>query len=323
MTNSSQTDKPKAPETERPSPAERRGPLLRPGAIMRGRFELIEEIGRGGFSVVYRARDIVAAKAGLRDPEVALKIIVADESCDPDIVALMHREARRLRDLVHPNIVRVYDMDVQGSAHLMVMECLEGQTLAETLKTVDDRKLDAAKIPILVRDVSAALIFAHERGVIHADLKPGNVFIETNGAIKLIDFNIAYPVAHKPSEGEEDTIRILGRLGAVTPRYASPQRLEGLEPSPGDDVFSLGVLTYMAASGKLPFAEKNASEAREENVQPTAPGSLSATQWAALRRALAYDDKDRTATIADFARDFLKSGLPSIGSWFGIRRTAP
>jgi serine/threonine protein kinase len=100
-------------------------PTIAVGRILRQRFELLEEIGRGGLSRVFKARDLVAERAGLAKPVVALKIIEAGADSDPDIVALMYREARRLRDLVHPNIVRVYDMDVEGEIHFMVMEHLE------------------------------------------------------------------------------------------------------------------------------------------------------------------------------------------------------
>lgn len=286
----------------------RRTPQIEPGAVLRDRFELIEEVGRGGLSLVYKARDLVAANAGLGDAVVALKIIVADKSADPDIVALMHREARRLRDLVHPNIVRVYDMDVDGDAHFMVMEFLEGRSLAHALREAEGHRLEPAQVDRLVADVAAALAFSHARNIIHADLKPGNIFIEKSGQVKLIDFNIAYPVARPPKTGEEDTVEILGRLGAVTPLYASPQRLAGAEPSVGDDVFSLALITYIALTGERPFGRKTAREAVEEKLKPAVPAGLSRARWNALSHGLAFDDHDRTSSAALFAMEFLQGG---------------
>lgn len=299
------------PKKDVPKPrrrTRRRTPRLEPGSLIRDRFELIEEVGRGGLSLVYKARDLVAADAGLGDATVALKIIVADKSSDPDIVALMHREARRLRDLVHANIIRVYDMDVDGDAHFMVMEFLEGRSLAKALRDTEGHKLEPAQVDRLVSDAAAALAFSHSRNVIHADLKPGNIFIEKSGQVKLIDFNIAYPVARPPKIGEEDTVQILGRLGAVTPLYASPQRLDGAEPSEGDDVFSLALITYIALTGERPFGRKTAAEAVEEKLAPAVPAGLSRARWNALSRGLALDDHDRTSSAALFALEFLQGG---------------
>lgn len=292
-----------------------RTPVIKPGALIRGRFELISEIGCGGLSSVYKARDMVADGAGLRDPIVALKIIVADDTTDPDMVALMHREARRLRDLVHPNIVRVYDMDVQGDVHFMVMEYLDGRSLARALRETESHRLEAGQVDRLVADISVALAFAHSRNVIHADLKPDNVLVERTGQVKLIDFNIAHPVARAAKMEEEDTIVILGRLGAVTPLYASPQRLAGAEPSEGDDVFSLAVLAFIAIAGERPFGKLTALKAAEEKISPARPAGLSRARWNALRRGLALDDRDRTRSISRFADEFLNAGSLLPAGW--------
>jgi len=296
--------------TSRKVPAQRT-PEIRPGAIIRDRFELIAEVGRGGLSSVYKARDLVAADAGLHDPIVALKIVVAAPSSDPDIISLMHREARRLRELVHPNIVRVFDMDVQGDAHFMIMDFLDGRSLAQALRDAPEKRLDTAQVDRLVTDVSAALAFAHSRNIIHADLKPGNVFIERTGHVKLIDFNIAYPAARPAKITEEDTVQILGRLGAVTPIYASPQRLTGAEPTEGDDVYSLAVLTYIAITGERPFGKKTAKDALREELAPERPEGLSRARWNALRRGLSLDDGLRTPTVTRFADEFTQTSALS------------
>jgi serine/threonine protein kinase len=283
-----------------------------PGIVLRDRFELLEEIGRGGLSVVFRARDLVAARAGLSDCMVALKTIVADAETDPDIVTLLHREARRLRGLIHPNIVRVYDMDVDGDVHFMIMECLEGRTLNKALCRAEDGRLAHKQVLRLVADVSAGLVEAHRHGIVHADLKPANVFIGRDGNTKLIDFNIAHPVARAVGQGEEDTMQILGRLGAFTPRYASPQRLAEAEPCEADDVYSLAVLICVCLSGNHPFGGCDAVEAAEQNLQPVLPSSLSWARQRALKQALAFDDRDRTPTIHRFARSFASTGVRNI-----------
>jgi serine/threonine protein kinase len=291
-------------------------PPVDPVRLLRGRYQLVAEIGRGGLSRVFKARDMVAVRAELADPYVALKLIAAGKNTDRDVIALMHREARRLRDLVHPNIIRVYDMDADRRLHFMIMEYLEGQSLSRMLRDAPEHRLALPAVDRLVVKIAAALEFAHGNGIIHADLKPGNVFLETSGRIKLIDFNIAYPVARPRKTREEDTVAILGRLGALTPAYASPQRLAGAEPGTGDDVFSLGIITYLALTGTRPYGPGNALAAAETGQVPTRPYGLSASRWRALRRAISLDDGGRTASAAEFARDFAGGPLAAISDWW-------
>lgn len=291
---------------------------FRPGMVLRERFEILEEIGRGGISLVFKAKDLVAENAGLANSIVAIKTIIADENADPDLVALMHREARRVRDLVHPNIVRVHDMDVEGDVHFMVMEHLQGRTLAQTLRLAKDHRLPVAQTVRIVRDIAAGLSHAHASNIIHADLKPGNIFIEATGRVRLIDFNIAYPVARPQKRDEEDTVHILGRLGAITPAYASAQRLAGAEPTEGDDVFSLAVLACIALTGERPFGALTAKEALEEGREPTISENVPWWRRRALSRALSHDDSRRTPTISQFAGEFLgdpRSVAGSLLSW--------
>jgi len=289
-----------------------------PGRVLCSRYELIEEIGRGGLSRVFKAKDLVAAKAGLARPLVALKMIVADDQADPDVIQLMHREARRLRELVHPNIVRVYDMNIEGDIHFMVMEYLEGQTMARALRAAPNHRLPSAQVDRIVADIAASLHHAHINNIIHADLKPANIFVTSSGRIKLIDFNIAYPAARAPKEDEEDTVQILGRLGGVTPAYASPQRLAGAEPSEGDDIFSLAVVIYLAVTGSRPFGAVNALEAREQGLAAIVPRTVPLTRRMALKQALSLDDKDRMKTVAAFASAYLGSPVSALLTRLGL-----
>lgn len=295
---------------------------VRAGTVLKDRFLLTKEIGKGGLSTVYKARDLVAAKAGLADAYVAIKIIHAAPDVDPDVIALMHREARRLRSLVHPNIVRVYDMDRQDDIHFMIMELLEGRPLSKVLREAPEHRLPPAKLYRLVSDLSAALTYAHEHGIIHADLKPGNVFVQNDGSAKLIDFNIAYPIARPVKTREEDTVVILARFGAVTPAYASPQRLKAAEPCEADDVFSLAVISYLALCGKRPFGKKNALEARDQGLTVERPQSLSWLRWHALSAGLSLKDSGRTPTARQFADGFCRPSLLSAARRYLYRLAA-
>ncbi|MCL6707130.1 serine/threonine protein kinase [Pseudomonas sp. R2.Fl] len=315
---SSPADPEARPETQPAAPSRKAAPKI-PKTPLRNRFELIEEIGRGGLSRVYKARDLVAVRAGLSDAMVALKVMAAGADVDDDLVSLMHREARRLRELVHPNIVRVYDMDSENRLHFMVMEYLEGRSLAKILREAEGHRMALPQIDRLVRDAAAALAFAHGRGVVHSDLKPANIFIETIGRVKLIDFNIAYPVARPIKVSEEDTVAILGRLGALTPAYASPQRLAGAEPSSGDDVFSLGFVAYLALTGKRPFEAKDAAAAVAAGETVVKPEGLPWWRWQALSAALALDDRERLSDVGRFARLFTGGPLVEPAWRMGMR----
>ncbi|MTI42566.1 protein kinase-like protein [Roseibium hamelinense] len=292
-----------------------------PGWVLKSRFLLLKEIGSGGQSQVFKAMDLVARKAGLSTAIVAIKLMVAGEDVDPDFISLMHREARRLRDLVHPNIVRVYDMDRTGPVHFMVMEFLEGRTLSALLRESPERKLPPNHVERLVQDIGSALSFAHGKGIVHSDLKPGNIFLESSGAVKLIDFNIACPIARSIRTSEEDTLRILIRTGAITPAYASPQRLQGAEPCEADDVFSFALLTYLMLAGVRPFGPKNALEALEANATPGRINSVNDAQWRTICSGLALNDHDRTTTVREFVDGFSSANKQSLGrawlpSWF-------
>jgi len=287
-----------------------------PGWVLKSRFLLLKEIGKGGQSRVFKALDLVAWKAGLSTGTVAIKLMVADdEEVEPDFIALMHREARRLRELVHPNIVRVYDMDRVGPIHFMVMEHLQGRTLASILREAPERKLDLPKVRRLVSEIGAALAFSHSQGIVHSDLKPGNIFVQDNGMIKLIDFNIACPIARSIRQHEEDTLRILIRVGAITPQYASPQRLQGEEPCEADDVFSFSLLIYLALAGLRPFGPKNALEAMQASAQPKPIADLPKEQWDVLVRGLSFSDADRLSSITDFVDGFLSTAHASGQGW--------
>ncbi|GAA0783470.1 serine/threonine protein kinase [Roseibium denhamense] len=290
-------------------------PALQPGQVLKDRYLLIKEIGVGGQSKVYKARDLVAYRAGLDNVDVALKLIWDNTDVQKDFVSLVHREARRLRDLAHPNIVRVYDMDQTGALHFMVMELLSGNPLSKVLKQKDQRQLEMQHVQRIVHDVGSALAYSHSKGIVHSDLKPGNIFINDDGSITLIDFNISAPIAPHMREKEESTLKILVRLGAVTPAYASPQQLQGADTCEADDVFSFALLIYLCLAGHRPFGPKNALEAMEAGVRPKRIEHVSSAQWKVLSQALAFEDEERTASIAEFVAGFQLASKQTTTGW--------
>ena len=160
-----------------------------------GRFGLAELAGEGGMSRVYKAVDLRMVEAGIDDPHVAVKVLNIPFEDVNDAMALLHREMRHLQDLVHPNIVRVFDCDRDGDTVFMTMEFLAGTTLTRKVRAPGFAGVDAAEALPIIRSIADALEFAHAKRVVHGDLTPGNVMLATSGVVKVIDFGIARIIA--------------------------------------------------------------------------------------------------------------------------------
>jgi serine/threonine protein kinase len=292
--------------------AERAAPPLPLGSTLRGRFELREAIGNGAMSTVYRALDRIRVLAGAPEPEVAVKVVAAQGELRAETVELVHREARYLHDLTHPNIVRAFDSDCDGIYHFVVMELLRGRTLTKILRASSDRRLPANLVVRIVNEVAAALAHVHSKGLVHGDLKPSNIFLTLDGDVKLLDFGAAQPMDQH--DAGVNRSRVDG-LCALTPLYASFETIAGAAPSESDDVFSLAVLAYVMIAGSHPFGGKTAAEALDNRLWPqTRPLGLSPSRWRALQRGLALERCDRTASAMSFAEAF---GRASRLSFFG------
>src|SRR5205085_11181882 len=193
------------------------------------RYELEHELGRGGMAVVYAARDTEIQR------RVALKVLAAHLAGDPDFRTRFLREARIAGSLSHPNLVRVYDIDEHDELPCIVMELVEGGTLEGGRLTL----AEAAQ-------VAGGLAYAHARGVVHRDLKPGNLLRTRDGFVKIADFGIARAV-------EETRVTQIGTvLGTL--RYLAPEQAEGRDVGPQADVFSLGVVPDDLRTEKAPSA---------------------------------------------------------------------
>jgi serine/threonine protein kinase len=291
-----------------PRPAERALPIPL-GAKVRERFKIIDVIGRGGMSTVYRAIDLVRVRARAADTDVALKVIDVDEGYRQDAIALLHREGRRLLELQHPNIVRVYDSDEDGSLHFLVMELLRGKTLALALQERDGHPLDLAVALRIIGGIGAGLSAAHAANMIHGDVKPGNIFITRDGGVKLIDFGTAQATARRDRPlDDDDTSLYIERMRAVTPAYASLEMLGGDTPDARDDVFSFALIAYLILAGSHPFEGKTAAQAWADGMAPKRPMRLSAARWVVLREGLTLARAERTAQVSDFAGRLLAPG---------------
>ncbi|MGP0083440.1 MAG: serine/threonine-protein kinase [Steroidobacteraceae bacterium] len=256
------------------------------GHLLGHRYRLERELGAGGMGTVYLASD-----EEVPGESFAVKVLKPEIREYPESLALLREEVRKTRSLQHPNIVGVYSLNADHGEVYMLMEYLEGKTLATLLEEDFGRGMPMNRAWPLIQDFCAALAYAHDHNVIHSDLKPANVFITTSGRAKLLDFGIA-----RAARGRRSSIDPAA-FGALTPAYASCEMLQGSEPDERDDVYALGCVIYEMLSGKHPFGRRSPLQAREAGMLPAPIATLSRAQNAALARALAFDRAKRTSSI--------------------------
>jgi serine/threonine protein kinase len=281
-------------ETIKPDSADGR---VQVGSVLRDRFMLQERLAGGGMGVVYKAMDRRLAEADSAEPWVAVKILSPELSQNANALRALQQEASKGRCLTHPNIVRFVDLDRDDDLYFIVMEWLEGRTLADILDSADSRSIDQQRAFSIVRQIGKALDYAHRCGIVHADVKPGNIMIAPNGDAKLFDFGVAR-VRQKQLQNEPNFDP--GVLGLFTPAYSSMQVLTGETPVPSDDVFSLACLLYRLIAGYRVFGPRNAAEAAEEGMKPQQLESINDEQWRVLKKALSYSRVTRFESMVEF-----------------------
>ncbi|MGI9201321.1 MAG: protein kinase domain-containing protein [Woeseiaceae bacterium] len=292
----SNTDIPKQPQTPA-AQAATADSRVQIGTVLRDRFMLQTEIAGGSMGVVYKALDRRLAEADADDPFVAVKVLSPQLASNAQALRALQQEAAKGRCLSHQNIVRFIDIDRDEDLYFIVMEWLEGRTLADILDAPETGKMDQQRAFEIIEQLGNALSYAHRCGIVHADVKPGNVMIMPNGAVKLLDFGVAR-VRQKQLEAQKNFDP--GVLGLLTPAYASMQVLTGEDPTPTDDVFSLACLLYRLLAGYRVFGPRNAAEAAEEGMKPQCPQGLSEARWKVLKKALSYSRIARYESVQEF-----------------------
>ena len=267
------------------------------GELIAGRYELEKLVGSGGMSNVFRAHD------RLLERTVALKILHEQYTRDEDYVERFRREARAVAKLSHPNIVTVIDRGEQDGRQFIVFEYIDGQNLKELTR---DGPLDVREAIGLTLQVARALSFAHDRGLVHRDVKPQNVLLNEDGQAKVTDFGIARSL---DVQGVTQTGTVLG-----TSDYIAPEQARGQKVDPKTDIYSLGAVLYELLVGEVPFSGDNFVAVAMRHVSEPVPSVLEARPDCparldlAIQRAMAKDPDDRFAVDGRLRRG--ARGLP-------------
>ena len=274
-----------------------------------GPYQLQALLGAGGMGEVYRARD------QRLDRDVAIKMLRRDVTADRDQLARFEREARLLASLNHPNIATIHGVESTDGVHAIVMELVEGDTLAERLGSGRGaRRLAVDEALNFAKQIADGLDAAHERGIVHRDLKPSNIKITPDGVVKVLDFGIAKSVrsAHAMQTLDEElTVTRDGtRDGVVigTAAYMSPEQARGQAVDKRADIWAFGCVLYEMLTGRVAFAGATGSDTiaavlQREPDWDALPPSTPAVVRRLLERCLEKDVKRRQRDIADARRD--------------------
>jgi serine/threonine protein kinase len=229
-------------------------------ALLGGRYQILDSLGEGGMAHVYHARDLNLQR------EVAVKVLRDDLIEDPAFQARFLQEARAAANLLHPNIVTVYDFGHDATRYFMVMEYARGTDLKTLLRRRG--RLTVAEAVDLAIQICAGVGYAHRAGLVHCDLKPQNVLVAPDGRAKITDFGIARALASiQPDETSE--------VVWGSPLYFSPEQAAGGPPSPASDVYAIGVMLFEMLTGRLPFESSDPKQLAELHLSAPAPSPRS------------------------------------------------
>lgn len=263
------------------------------GRVLAG-YRVVDSLGRGGMGHVYLARQLSL------DRLVALKILAPELSRDEEFVARLVEEARAMAKLSHPHVVQVHNVGSFEGTCFLSMEYLEGGSLRQLIDA--EGSLPPRRALAIALDAADALVWAEAQGIVHRDIKPGNILLDAHGAAKVGDFGLAADLAKTDLAREEGHVR-------GSPHFMAPEQAQGKLPDHRSDIYALGATLYTALTGKVPFSGRTLREILAEKlredpppVSGSAPGTLPDLD-AIVAKAMARQPEDRYQHAADFARD--------------------
>jgi hypothetical protein len=267
--------------------------MTTPGTLLANRYRLLERIGSGGMATVWRARDVRLER------DVAVKLLRPQFAEDPEFVARFEVEARHAASVSHPNVATVFDTDVEDETRFIVMELVEGASVADILRATGP--MPPGQAVDVAAAAARALAAAHRRGLIHRDVKPANILVGRDGRVRLADFGIARALT-------TSRVTVPGTVLGSVP-YLSPEQARGEEASAAGDIFSLGVVLYEMLTGRLPWeADTPSAMATVRTTQPpVAVSEVNPDVPAGLQRIVGRALKLEPATRYPSARAFAES----------------
>jgi serine/threonine protein kinase len=274
---------------------------IKVGAVLKDRFLLKKQLGEGGMGAVYLAVDQRKVETRHHDPHVAIKLIRGQFARDSRAFVALQRETDKSQTLAHPNIITVYDFDRDGDVFFMTMEALKGNTLDVFIKSPERSREKAMQYIV---DIANGIAYAHKRDIVHSDLKPQNIFVTDDGRLKVLDLGIARALSKVEGAQNVPGDEVVG----LTPSYASCEMFEKAEPHPADDVYAMGLIAYQLLTGEHPYGRKKSIFAREKGMKPKRIKGITAYQWRAINKALAFDRADRWQNADEFLRHFTGAG---------------
>lgn len=269
------------PELDAPAPSDSPLKELGVGEVLCGRYVIESQLASGGMGTVYKALDRSRSEHTDADAYVAIKVLHEKTRTRSDVLAKLRREFYCAQALSHRSIVKVFELDLHQFP-FFTMELIDGESLRSVMQRFHPLPLPRSYVWAVIREVGEGLAHAHDRRVIHGDIKPQNVMVTNSGEVRILDFGIST------------------ELAAVTPAYASCELLEGREADPRDDLFAVACLSYELLAGEHPFQHRRSTEARTLKITPSRPPGLSGRQWKTLAQGLAWDRADRPASVRDW-----------------------
>jgi serine/threonine protein kinase len=266
-----------------------------------GHYEITSQLGKGGMGEVYRAKDKVLGR------DIAIKVLPEEFARDTDRVARFQREAKLLASLNHPNIASIYGLEESNGTHFLVMELIEGETLADRIKTGPISIEDSLKFAL---QIAQALEAAHEKGVIHRDLKPANIKITADAIVKVLDFGLAKAFAGEQGEmilSDSPTLSAAATQQGIilgTAAYMSPEQAKGKTVDKRTDIWAFGCVLFEMLTGRPAIQGDDVSEILASVIKGDTnlnllPPDINPRVREALSRCLQKDAKKRIRDIAD------------------------
>lgn len=261
-----------------------------------GNYQIIERVGRGGMAEVYKGYHPKL------DRVVAIKILHGFLAEGEDFLARFEREAKAVASLRHQNIVQIHDFDVQDDQYYMVMEFVDGETLNDKLRKLSKTgsKMPLDEVESIIKQVAAALEYAHKRGIIHRDIKPSNILIDKHGQVYLTDFGIARIAS---TTQFTTTGALIG-----TPAYMSPEQCKGVDLTHVSDLYSLGIILYEMLTGKVPYDSETPLSVLQKHITEPVPSlyeyrtDLPSSFEQIISKALAKEPEDRFQSATEISK---------------------